>query len=121
MKTRTRNHCTAISTQLICTKIVANKFFENVPLDVRSMDKAGVCVCVCYLELLSELGGVALRVHLQHLLIGESKLIDRDGGLATQTSLQDGVMNEHVLLLENTQKLFKLTQNPHCTYKHSNC
>lgn len=53
----------------------------------------------CYLKLLSELGGVALRVHLQHLLIDESELSDGDGGLSAQTGLQDGVVDEHVLLL----------------------
>lgn len=54
-----------------------------------------------YLELLSQLRGVALRVNLQHLLIGERKLINRDGGLPAQTGLQDGVVDKHVLLLRD--------------------
>lgn len=52
-----------------------------------------------YLKFLSQLRGVALRVNLQHLLIGECKLIDRDGSLSTQTGLKDGIVDKHVLLL----------------------
>ena len=52
-----------------------------------------------HLELLSELRGVALRVHLQHLCVGEGVLVDGDGCLTAQTRLQDGVVDEHVLFL----------------------
>lgn len=62
------------------------------------------CVCVPYLKLLSELRRVALRVNLQHLLIGECKLINGDGSLSTQTGLQDGIMDEHILLLRDGQQ-----------------
>lgn len=62
------------------------------------------CVCVPYLKLLSELRRVALRVNLQHLFIGERKLIYGDGSLSTQTSLQDGIMDEHILLLRDGQR-----------------
>lgn len=62
-------------------------------------------VSVFYLKLLSELRRVALRVNLQHLLVGESKLINRDGCLSAQTGLQDGIMDEHVLLLKKQKKI----------------
>lgn len=84
------------------------------------------CVSVCYLKLLSELRGVALRVNLQHLLVDESKLINRDGSLSAQASLQDGIMDEHVLLLGDRMqgkyhKFTKSQKTPHCTYEFPNC
>ena len=62
-----------------------------------------VTVCVCYLELLPELRGVALGVHSQHVLVGESKLTHWDGSLSTQTRLQDGIVDEDILLLEGDE------------------
>lgn len=81
-------------------------------------------ICVNYLKLLSELRGVALRVNLQHLLIGECKFINRDGSLSTQTSLQDGIMDEHILLLRDKPQgkhpqIYSHTKA--CTYEPSNC
>lgn len=64
-----------------------------------------------YLKLLSELRRVALRINLQHLLIGESELVNGDGGLSTQTGLQNGIMDEHVLLLRDRKQGEKNTQS----------
>ena len=53
-----------------------------------------------HLELLPQRRGVALRVHAQQLLVGDGELVHGDGGLTTQAGLQDGVVDENVLLLE---------------------
>jgi len=78
-----------------------------------------LCVCVQYLKLLSELRGVALSVDLQHLLIGYGELVHRDGGLSTQTGLQNGIMDEHILLLRGRERgggkhsqMYKVAQKP---------
>lgn len=60
--------------------------------------------CKNYLKFLSQLRGVALRVNLQHLLIGECKLVNRDGGLSAQTGLKDGIVDKHVLLLRDSRQ-----------------
>lgn len=52
------------------------------------------------LKLLPQRRGVALRVHPQQLLVGHRKLAHGDGGLSAQAGLQDGVVDENVLLLE---------------------
>lgn len=52
-----------------------------------------------HLELLPQLRGVALRLYPHHLLVGGLELAGRDAGLPTQTGLQDGIMDEDVLLL----------------------
>jgi len=57
-----------------------------------------------HLKLFSKLRGVGLRIHTQHVLIGEHKLTDGDGGLSAQTGLQYGIMNEYILLLKPHRK-----------------
>lgn len=52
------------------------------------------------LELLAELRGVALGIHPQQLLVGDGKLVHQNGRLSAEAGLQDGVMDEDVLLLE---------------------
>lgn len=52
-----------------------------------------------HLELLPQLRGVALRLYPHHLLVGGLELAGGDAGLPTQTGLQDGVVDEDVLLL----------------------
>lgn len=52
------------------------------------------------LELLAELRGVALGVHPQQLLVGDGELVHQDGRLSAEAGLQDGVVDEDVLLLE---------------------
>lgn len=87
-----------------------NVVFTFSPLDRKQQMWAGgvsaaeECHLEFYLKLLPELRGVALGVNLQHLLIGESELVNGDGGLSTQTGLQDGVVDEHVLLLRDRQQ-----------------
>lgn len=78
-------------------------------------------VRVFYLKLLSELGGVALRVDLQHLFVDEGELVNRDGGLSAQAGLQDSVMDEHILLLKHHSEIYlkekRVTKNsPRCTF-----
>lgn len=52
-------------------------------------------------ELLFDLAGVGLRVQAVHVVIDRAKLIGRDCGVAAKTRLQDGVMDEHILLLKH--------------------
>lgn len=52
-----------------------------------------------HLELLPQLRGVALRFYPHHLLVGGLELAGGDAGLPTQTGLQDGIVDEDVLLL----------------------
>lgn len=52
------------------------------------------------LKLLAQLRGVTLGIHPQHLFVGDGKLVHQDGRLSTQTGLQDGIMDEDVLLLK---------------------
>lgn len=52
------------------------------------------------LELLAELRGVALGIHPQQLLVGDGKLVHQNGRLSAEAGLQDGVVDEDVLLLE---------------------
>lgn len=55
------------------------------------------------LELLAELRGVALGIHPQQLLVGDGELVHQDGRLAAQAGLQDGVVDEDVLLLQGAR------------------
>lgn len=50
-------------------------------------------------ELLFNLGGVGLGVQSVHFIVDRAQLIGRNGGVTTKTSLQDGVVNEDILLL----------------------
>lgn len=52
------------------------------------------------LKLLSQLRGITLRIHPQHLFVSDCKLIHQDGRLAAQAGLQNGVVDEDVLLLK---------------------
>lgn len=52
------------------------------------------------LELLAELRGIALGIHPQQLLVGDGELVHQDGRLSAEAGLQDGVVDEDVLLLE---------------------
>ena len=58
-----------------------------------------------HLELLPQLGGIALRVNTDHLFVGGLEFADRDGGLPTQAGLQDCIMDEDVLLLEQQVRI----------------
>lgn len=60
-----------------------------------------MCVCVCaYLELIFNLAGVGLGVQSADVVVDGSELTHWDGCVPTQTGLQDGVVNKHVLLLQ---------------------
>lgn len=52
------------------------------------------------LELLAELRGIALGIHPQQLLVGDGELVHQDGRLSAEAGLQDGVVDEDVLLLQ---------------------
>lgn len=51
-------------------------------------------------ELLFDLAGVCLRVQLVHVVVQRPDLGGRDGGVSAETGFQNGIMDEHVLLLE---------------------
>lgn len=55
------------------------------------------------LELLPQLGGIALGVYSQHLFVGDGKLVHQDGRLSTQTGLQNGIVDKDILLLKGQQ------------------
>lgn len=62
-----------------------------------------MCVCACVqtcLELIFNLAGVGLRVQSADVVVNGSELTHRDGSVPTQTGLQDGVVDKHILLLE---------------------
>lgn len=52
------------------------------------------------LKLLAQLRGITLGIHPQHLFVGDGELVHQDGRLSAQTGLQDGIMDEDVLLLK---------------------
>ena len=67
-------------------------------------------------ELLFNGAGVGLRVQAVHVVVDRAQLIGRDGGVPAETRLQDGVVDEDVLLLrregdklDSTGGLFTVT------------
>lgn len=50
--------------------------------------------------------GVGLRVQAVHVVVDGAELAGRDGGVATETCLKNGIVDEDILLLK--------TQHPHC-------
>lgn len=66
-------------------------------------------MCV-YLELVFDLAGVGLGVQPADVVVDGSELTHWDGGVPTQTRLQDGVVNKHVLFLEQEQNLAETAQ-----------
>lgn len=55
------------------------------------------------LKLFPELGGITLGIHSQHLSVRDGKLVHQDGRLSTQAGLQNGIMDEDILLLRGEQ------------------
>lgn len=53
-----------------------------------------------YLKFVFDLAGVGLRVQPADTVVERAELAHGDGGVATETRFQDGVMHEHVLLLQ---------------------
>ncbi len=54
---------------------------------------------VRYLEFVFEMRGIALRVDADHVVVRGFELAHGNRSLATQTRLQDGIVDENVLLL----------------------
>jgi hypothetical protein len=63
------------------------------------MNNAHMQAQATYPELLFDLAGVGLGVQAVHVIVDRSQLVGWDGGVPAQTRLQDGVVDEHVLLL----------------------
>lgn len=55
------------------------------------------------LELVPQVRGVTLRIHPQHLFVRHGELVHQDGRLSAQTGLQNGIVDEDVLLLQRQQ------------------
>lgn len=53
-----------------------------------------------YLKLVLDLAGVGLRVQPADVVVERAELAHGDGGVAAEARFQDGVMHEHVLLLQ---------------------
>ena len=67
-----------------------------------------------YSELFFDWTRVGLGVQSVHLIVNRTKLIGWDGGVAAETRLQDGVMDEDVLLLERLDTpTSSVTRPPH--------
>lgn len=64
------------------------------------------------LKLLPQLRGIALGIHSQHLFVGDRKLVHQDGRLSAKTRLQDGIMDEDILLLKRQRVTVKTNMDP---------
>lgn len=53
-----------------------------------------------YLKFVFDLAGVGLGVQPADIVVERAELTHGDGGVATEACLQDGVVHEHVLLLQ---------------------
>lgn len=53
-----------------------------------------------HLKFVFDLAGVGLRVQPADIVVERAELAHGDGGVAAEAGLQDGVMHEHVLLLQ---------------------
>ena len=60
-------------------------------------------------ELFFNGAGVGLGVQAVHVVVDWAQLIGRDGGVPAETRLQDGVMDEDVLLLRRERDKLDLT------------
>ena len=68
---------------------------------------------VSYSELFFDWTRVGLGVQSVHLVVNRTKLIGWDGGVTAETRLQDGVMDEDVLLLERLDTPTSSVTRPH--------
>lgn len=53
-----------------------------------------------YLKFVFDLAGVGLGVQPADVVVERAELAHGDGGVAAEACLQDGIMHEHVLLLQ---------------------
>lgn len=65
-----------------------------------------------YSELLLNGAGVGLRVQAVHVVVDRAELTGRNGGVATETCLQNGIMDEDILLLQKTASSLRIYQTP---------
>lgn len=80
----------------------------------------GFCkqVVFAHPKLLFNRAGVGLRVQAVHVVVHGAELAGRNGGVAAETRLQDGVVDEDILLLQETAsslRIFKASEAT--TYK----
>lgn len=61
-------------------------------------------------ELLFDGAGVGLRVQAVHVVVHGAELTGGNGGVATETCLQDGIMDEDILLLQKTASSLRIYQ-----------
>lgn len=87
----------------------------------RTWDNAllGICIqrfiCLIVLKsphpkLLFNGAGVGLRVQAVHVVVHGAELTGGNGGVATETCLQNGIMDEDILLLQKTASSLRIYQ-----------
>lgn len=59
-------------------------------------------------KLLFNGAGVGLRVQAVHVVVHGAELAGRNGGVAAQTRLQNGVVDEDILLLQKTASSLRI-------------
>lgn len=69
-----------------------------------------------YLEFIFEVRGIALRIDADHVVICGFELAHGNRRLAAQTRLQDGVVDEDVLLLREETRLCVYTEPANIEY-----
>lgn len=71
-------------------------------------------------ELLFNGAGVGLRVQAVHVVVHGAELTGRNGGVATETCLQNGIVDEDILLLQETASSLRIyqTSNTHDNRQH---
>ena len=71
-------------------------------------------------ELLLNGAGVGLGVQAVHVVVDGAQLTGRDGGVATETRLQDGVVDEDILLLQKTASSLRIYKTSYTYGKRDN-
>ena len=66
---------------------------------MHGRERVVAVVSVSHPEFLFDLAGVGLGIQAVHVVVDRSKLIGWNSGVPTETRLQDGVVDEDVLLL----------------------
>lgn len=61
-------------------------------------------------KLLFNGAGVGLRVQAVHVVVHGAELTGGNGGVATETCLQNGIMDEDILLLQKTASSLRIYQ-----------
>ena len=72
-------------------------------------------------EFLFDGAGVGLRVQAVHVIVDRTELTSGNGGVAAETCLQNGVVDEDILLLQKTASSLRICQTcrTHLNGQHS--